>query len=133
MPVILFDGFCILCNRAVDFIIRHDRDAHFRFAPLQSKAGRDLLGTQAKSIPDSIVLVSESRIDFRSTAFLKICRKLDAPWSFLSAFLIVPRFIRDPVYDLIARNRYSWFGKRNSCRLPEPGISDRFLKENGNG
>lgn len=125
----LFDGLCNLCSGAVDFIIDRDPRAELRFAALQSDAARPLLarcGLPAEH-PGSIVLVEDGRCYRRSTAALRIARRLTFPWPLLYALLLVPRPLRDAVYDWVARNRYGWFGKRDRCRTPTPDLRSRFL------
>lgn len=124
--VILFDGVCNLCNGAVTFIIDRDPEGHFAFAPLQSEVALELLGKQAESL-ESIVLVENGVRYTESTAALRIARNLRGPWPLLYSFIVVPRALRDRVYRLVARNRYRWFGKRDSCRLPTPELRQRFL------
>jgi len=128
-PIVLFDGVCNLCNRSVMFIIRHDPDAVFRFAALQSDAGRMILA-QAK--PDqekmsSIVLVQGEKVFTHSTAALTIAKQLKGPVKLAYACIIIPRFIRDAVYNWIARNRYRWFGKKDQCMVPGPDLLKRFI------
>jgi predicted DCC family thiol-disulfide oxidoreductase YuxK len=130
-PVVIFDGVCNLCNRAVQFILDHDRRGRLLLTAGQSEAGQALLrahGVEQRA-QDTIFLFDgqRQRIYDRSTAALRIARLLGFPWSLLSVFLVVPRLLRDPLYDLVARNRYRWFGRRESCRLPRPGEMDRFL------
>ncbi len=127
--VILFDGVCNLCNAAVNFVIERDPEARFRFAPLQSDAGRELLARSDSktAAPDSVVLIVGDRACVKSSAALRIAAHLAAPWPLLSAFRIVPRPMRDFVYDWIARNRYRWFGRRDACMLPTPALEERFL------
>jgi len=128
-PVILFDGVCNLCHGAVRFIIRRDRAARFRFASLQSDGHRAqfaVTGRVGEPI-DSILLVEAGRTYDRSTAALRIARRLDGAWPLLYAFIIVPRPLRDAVYAWIARNRYRWFGRLDTCPLPDPRLADRFL------
>jgi predicted DCC family thiol-disulfide oxidoreductase YuxK len=127
--VVLFDGVCNLCNRTVQFIIARDPAAHFRFAALESEAARRLLGeTQVgNTLPDSVVLIEDGRVYTRSTAALRIVRRLVFPWPLIYALMVVPRPLRDMVYDLIARHRYWWFGKRDACMVPTPEIRARFL------
>lgn len=128
-PVILFDGVCGLCNRWVDFVLRRDDEARFRFAALQSDAGRRAL-RRAGLPPDfaaSIVLVDADGVWMRSAAALRILRGLGAPYAWLYALVLVPRPVRDAVYRWIARNRYDWFGRRAECRLPSPAERERFL------
>lgn len=129
MAVVLFDGVCNLCNGSVRFIIERDPRARFQFAPLQSPAADRLIAAQADraSLPDSIVLVDEGRLYVRSAAALRIARGLRFPWPLAWVFILVPRPIRDWVYDLIARHRYAWFGKRDECMVPTPEVRGRFL------
>jgi predicted DCC family thiol-disulfide oxidoreductase YuxK len=128
-PVVLFDGVCNLCNGSVQFIIARDPSAHFRFAPLDSAAARSLIGESAPlgAVPDSIVLMDHRRMYTRSAAALRIARRLRFPWPLLYALIIVPRPLRDAIYDFIARNRYRWFGKRDTCMVPSPELRARFL------
>lgn len=127
--VILFDGACNLCNGWVDFVLRRDRDERFRFASLQSGAAAPFLVQYAgaDSLPDSVILVDEAGMHVRSTAVLRILRELGWPWSFAIAGILIPRPLRDGLYDIIARKRYQWFGRRDSCRLPTPEEKSRFL------
>lgn len=133
MPVVLFDGVCNLCNGSVRFVIERDPDKHFQFAPLQSATATTLIGGTADphAMPDSIVLVDDGRLYVRSTAALRIARRLRFPWPLLWVFMAVPRPLRDWVYDVIARHRYGWFGKRDTCMVPTKEIRDRFLEMNG--
>ncbi len=128
-PVLLFDGVCNLCNASVNFIIDRDRGGDFRFAALQSDAGRQLLETHrlADANIDSVVLVEGDRAYIESTAALRAARLLGFPWSLLAALLVVPRPIRDWGYKLIARNRYRLFGRSESCRMPTEELRARFL------
>jgi predicted DCC family thiol-disulfide oxidoreductase YuxK len=126
---VLFDGVCNLCNGAVRFIVRRDPAGRFRFAPLQSEAGRAALreaGAPAGEL-ESIVLIEAGHAHFRSAAALRIARGLRFPWPLLALGLAIPPFLRDPLYDFIARRRYRWFGRRESCELPSPALKDRFL------
>ncbi|ARA92450.1 MAG: thiol-disulfide oxidoreductase DCC family protein [Bacteroidetes bacterium] len=127
--VILFDGVCNLCNASVNFVIDHDPAGYFKMAALQSDEAAPLLehfGLQADYL-DSIVLIEGDRVYRHSDAALRVARRLDGAWPLLYAFIVVPRPIRDAVYDWIARNRYAWFGRRESCRIPTPDVMDRFL------
>jgi len=129
-PVVLFDGVCSFCNSSVNFIIDHDPSALFRFAPLQSETGKGFLlqsGLMDKKI-DSIVLIENGKAFTRSTAALRIARKLSFPFNLLALFQMIPPLVRDGVYDWIARNRYRWFGREKSCRIPTPEIRNRFLE-----
>ncbi len=127
-PLILFDGECSLCNGFVQFVIRRDPGARFRFAALGSEAARlalDAAGVR-DALPDSIVLVTPGRARTRSAAALAILRGLGRLWPLSSVFLVVPRPVRDWVYDWIARNRIRWFGRRQTCWVPTPELRARF-------
>lgn len=128
--VILFDGICHLCNGFVDFVIARDPAAHFRFASLQSAAARRVLSdvNAEHPLPDSFVLVEDGRLFMRSDAALRIARRLGVPWSLAYGLTVLPRPLRDWAYDIVARNRYHWFGKRETCRVPTPGLRRRFLE-----
>ena len=129
-PIILFDGLCHLCDGSVQFVIRQDRQGIFRFAPLQSRAGEVLLekfGLLHNPI-DSFVLVYKGRAFTQSSAALQVLNLLPWYWKWTQVFRIVPPFIRNAVYRLIARNRYRWFGKRQQCMIPSPEVKSRFLE-----
>jgi predicted DCC family thiol-disulfide oxidoreductase YuxK len=128
--VIVFDGVCNLCNGLVDFVIARDPDARFRFASLQSDAARRLLhGAQLEPpLRDSVVLIEHGHVFRRSEAALRIARRLGAPWSFAYPLVAVPRPVRDWIYEVVARNRYRWFGKRPTCRVPTADLRRRFLE-----
>ena len=128
-PVLLFDGICNLCNRAVAFIVRRDPAGKVRFAPLQSNAGRALL--QAHGLPEnhieSLVLIDEGRAWLAGDAALRVAGYLRAPWPGLRILRILPKPLRDAMYRWIARNRYRWFGQRVACMVPDASLKDRFL------
>jgi predicted DCC family thiol-disulfide oxidoreductase YuxK len=140
-PVVLFDGLCNLCNGSIQFVVDHERAPSLRFAPLQSDLAKELLesafgeaearrligGATGEGDPDSIVLVDGARGWTHSTAALHIARHLRAPWRWLAALILVPRPLRDLVYWWIGRNRYRWFGKSETCRVPTPELRARFL------
>lgn len=128
--VVLFDGVCNLCNGAVRFIIARDAGGVFKFAALDSDAARAVLGGRefARPLPDSIVLVDDGGVWTRSTAALRIARRLRFPWPALYALIAVPRPARDWVYDFVAARRYRWFGKRDVCWVPTPELDARFLR-----
>ena len=128
-PVILFDGVCNLCNGSVQYVIRHDRHAIFKFASLQSDSGQQLLHKYhlPQSNFNSFVLIEDDKAYTRSTAALKVAAKLSGIVKLLYGFIIVPAFIRDAVYNFIARNRYKWFGKKDTCMIPTPALKSRFL------
>src|SRR5437773_733528 len=121
-PVILFDGVCNLCNGFVHFVIARDPGARFQFAALQSDSARRLLARVdgLRQVPDSVVLVDRGRVYTRSSAALRIARGLPFPWSLARALLVVPRPLRDWVYDRVARHRYRWFGRKDTCIVPTP-------------
>ena len=127
--IILFDGVCNLCNGAVQFVIKHDPHAKFTFASLQSDTGKKLL--EAHNLPsnqlNSFVLIQEERTYTKSTAALKVVMQLTGLIKLLYGFIIVPVFIRNAVYQLIANNRYKWFGKKEACMIPSPSLKQRFL------
>jgi predicted DCC family thiol-disulfide oxidoreductase YuxK len=128
-PVILFDGVCNFCNKTINFIIGQDKNKVFRFAPLQSDTARSLLEKHElpKEKMDSFILIDKDKAYKSSTAGLKLFNKLPWYWKWTQIFWIVPRFLRDGVYNFIAKNRYKWFGKKEKCMVPTPELRDRFL------
>ena len=133
MALILFDGVCNLCNGFVQFVIEHDPAGRFRFAALQSVAGQAVLaahGLDANAVatePDSVLLEQDGQLYSHSDAVLRIARELGGPWRLLLAGYVLPRAWRDAAYRLVARNRYRWFGRQESCWLPTPELKARFL------
>jgi predicted DCC family thiol-disulfide oxidoreductase YuxK len=125
--VILFDGVCNLCNGVVQFVIARDPQARFKFASQQSEVGCEIMRQYNLPEMTSVVLIRDGQALLKSDAVLEIARLLPAPWSWAVAFKIVPRALRDFVYDLVARSRYSIFGKREVCWLPTPELRTRFL------
>lgn len=126
--ILLFDGVCNVCNGFVQFVIKRDPAGYFQFASLQSEEGKKLL--QQYGLPETletVVLIENNTAYTYSTAPLRTARKLKGFWKFGYVFLIVPRFIRDAVYRFIARNRYRWFGKKESCMMPSPDVQSRFI------
>jgi predicted DCC family thiol-disulfide oxidoreductase YuxK len=127
--IVLFDGVCNLCNGAVDFIVRHDTKQRFVFASLQSGAGQALL--RSYRLPtasyESMVLLKGGRLYQKSGAALQIAGALGGGWPLFKVFLLLPGPLRDAVYSYIARNRYRFFGKQESCRMPTPAERSRFL------
>jgi len=127
--IILFDGVCNLCNGAVQFIIKRDRNEKFLFASLQSGFGKDQLkksGLDPLSL-QSILVIEGDSVFQRSDAALKIASRLDGIWSYFVVLILVPKMIRDGVYNFIARNRYSIFGKQDSCMIPTSELKTRFI------
>ena len=127
--IILFDGVCNLCNGAVNFVIKRDPRNVFKFTPLQEKQGVLLLKKHAVDARklDSIVLIENGNVYIKSSAALRIARKMSNLWPLFFVLLIIPSFIRDGVYDFIAKNRYMWFGKKEQCMIPTPGLKEKFL------
>ncbi|MBN9398552.1 MAG: DUF393 domain-containing protein ['Candidatus Kapabacteria' thiocyanatum] len=130
LPVIVvFDGVCTLCNHSVDFLMRHDRTESLMFTSFQSEAGRTLLARHGiDHAPTTIYVVENDRIYTESTGILRLCRYLDWPWRAGTVLLVIPAFVRNIVYRIVARNRYRWFGERDTCRLPTPKERRRFLE-----
>lgn len=128
-PIILFDGVCNLCNGSVQFILKRDPEGQFRFASLQSPAGQDLLARFGidRSIVDSVVLLEEDGWHKESDAALRIAHRLGGVWKVLTVFRLIPRPLRDAAYRFIARHRYRWFGRTETCWLPTPDLRARFL------
>lgn len=127
--IILFDGVCNLCNGLVQFILRYDKKEIFRLGSLQSNSAREILTKYGldETQMSSVVLVSDGKVFLRSNAVLKIFGMLGYPWRVAKLFSIIPAQLRDSVYHLIARKRYSWFGKRDQCMVPLPKYSNRFI------
>ncbi|MCF1422052.1 thiol-disulfide oxidoreductase DCC family protein [Mangrovimonas futianensis] len=129
--LILFDGVCNLCDSSIQFIIKHDKHNTFLFTPLQSELSQSIIerfGIDTQKI-DSIILFRKNEgVFYKSTAALKIASKLKFPINILASFIILPKFIRDTVYDFIAKNRYNWFGKKESCMIPTPELKAKFIE-----
>ena len=127
--IVLFDGVCNFCNGSVNFMIEHDRAGYFKFAPLQSAIGEDLVAKHGidTAETDSVILIEDNNAYTHSTAALKIARHLDGIWSWAHAFIVIPRVLRDPFYKAFAKHRYRLFGKRDACMMPTPEIKARFL------
>lgn len=128
-PIILFDGVCNLCNRAVQFIIKHDKKNIFRFASLQSEAGRKLLSEYSLPLNElnSFILIENGKAYSRSTGALRVVKKLNGILPWLYSFIIIPKIFRDSIYNWVAKNRYQWFGKKEECMIPTPELKARFL------
>lgn len=127
--IILFDGVCNLCNSSVQFIINRDKKNIFRFASIQSEVGTNLLKLYNfdLSITDSIILIENGKAYSRSTAALRISKRLSGLYCLLYVFIIVPPFIRNAIYDLVAKNRYKWFGKKKECMVPTEEMRSKFI------
>ncbi len=128
-PVLLFDGVCNLCNASVQWILKRDKLGQFRFAALQSALGQTLLQERGLSGEnfDTVVLIAGNNTFLRSDAPLEIARRLGGFWRLFYVFKVLPRPLRDAIYNFIARNRYRWFGQKESCMLPDPAWKGRFL------
>ena len=127
-PIIFFDGVCGMCNRFVNVIQRADKSGVFRFAPLQGETSRRMLGP----LPDdptawSLIYIDECGKHELLDASIQIYRRLGGVWTLLSLARFAPRFLRDPAYRFVARNRYSWFGRSDTCRVPTAVEKARFL------
>jgi predicted DCC family thiol-disulfide oxidoreductase YuxK len=130
-PVILFDGVCNLCSNVVQFIIKHDPKRVFRFASLQSSMAKELL-KEYHLPPDELntfVLIENGKAYTHSTGALRIAKHLKGAWPLAYGFIIVPRFIRDAVYNFISKKRYNWFGKKEDCWIPKQEWTSLFLEE----
>lgn len=129
--LILFDGVCNLCNSSVLFVIKHDKEDKFLFAPLESEIGQQLIAefNIDTEKTDSILLYNpiKQSISYKSTAALRIAKQLGFPLNLMVLFIIIPAFMRNWVYDFIAKHRYKWFGKKASCMIPTPELKSKFL------
>ncbi len=127
--IVLFDGVCNLCNSSVQFIIKRDSKDQFRFAALQEEAGLALINKYSIDTlnVDSIILIEDGKVFVKSTAVLRIAKALKGTVSLLYFFMIVPNFIRNCVYEFIAKNRYKWYGKKDACMIPTPALKAKFL------
>jgi len=128
--IILFDGVCHLCNASVEFVIQHDKKDIFRFVALQSDLGTTIIkhiGIDSENI-DSIILYEPGvAYYYKSTAALEIAKDLSGFFHYASLFRIIPTFLRNPIYDYVAKNRYKWFGRQTLCMIPKPEMENRFL------
>lgn len=116
--ILLFDGVCNLCNGTVNFILKRDKKKQFAFVSLQSDEGRALVSEfNIAAETDSVILIHQNKAFTHSEAVLEICKLLPAPWKWVAVFSFIPKNLRDGIYRWIANNRYSWFGKRNTCRV----------------
>lgn len=129
-PVLYFDGVCNLCNGVVQFIIRHDKKQQFLFASLQSVSGQKILAEmpEAAQQAGSVILQYNNKYYTRSSAILQVCRLLGGWFMLLLAGYILPPFIRNTLYNFIARNRYRWFGQKEECMIPTPELKNRFIE-----
>lgn len=128
-PIILFDGVCNFCNYWVNFAIRHDKKKRLLFTPLQGETAKQLLPLHHinPNALSSVILIDNGKAYTQSSAALRICKHLNGGWKLFYGLMIMPKFIRDFLYNIIARNRYRWFGKKEACMIPSPEIRERFL------
>jgi predicted DCC family thiol-disulfide oxidoreductase YuxK len=129
MPIILFDGVCNFCNRSINIILDHDQDAHFQFAPSQSTAGKDILqqfGLEQNG-KSSVILIDNEKVYTKTDAVIQIATHLKGWPKLFRLIKFIPKPIRDFAYDLIAKNRYALFGKRETCTIPDESNRHRFL------
>jgi len=127
--LILFDGVCNLCSALVQFVIRHDPAAKFRFAAIQSPVGREIFQSHGLDAADlqTFVFIAEGKLFLRSDAAIEVVSRFGRAWRICKIFRFVPRAFRNAIYSLIARNRYRWFGRKEVCMVPTPEIKERFL------
>ena len=128
--LILFDGVCNLCNSSVQYVIKRDKNEQFLFTALQSDVGKEILEyykIDTKKVDSILLYTPEKGIDYKSTAALKVGFSLGFPENLMGIFLIIPAFMRNWVYDFIAKNRYKWYGKKESCMIPTVELKNRFL------
>lgn len=127
--IILFDGVCNLCNATVNFIIRNDPEQLFKFAPLQSAFGQEILKNSGLSILklETVILIENKELFIKSTAALKIAKDLKGFWKVFYVLMIIPKPVRDFFYDLVAKNRYTLFGRKKSCMIPDKETIMRFI------
>jgi predicted DCC family thiol-disulfide oxidoreductase YuxK len=126
-PIIFFDGVCGLCNTFVDFVLRHDKKQVFLFAQLKGETFAQLAKQIPQPVPDSVVLLENGNLYFKSEAALKILLRLGGLFRLAAIAYLTPKPVRSYLYDAVARNRYHWFGKKETCRLPSPDERARFL------
>jgi predicted DCC family thiol-disulfide oxidoreductase YuxK len=128
-PIIIFDGHCALCSGWVSFVLRHDRAGDFRLLPAQTALGEALYHHYGLDPEDyeTNILIADGRAFFKSESAIRMLERLGAPWSAARALLVMPAWLRDPLYDIVARNRLRWFGRRDVCLTSAPRYEDRFL------
>ena len=127
--IVFFDGLCNLCEASVQLIIKNDPKGHFHFSSLQSDFAKDFLGSKISTLldPKSIILWQNGKLFERSTAALKVAKKMSGFYPLLYILIIIPRFIRNFFYDAVAKNRYDWFGKKDACMIPTAELRERFI------
>lgn len=126
--IVFFDGYCVLCNGFVDFLLQADSNKKLKFASLQGQTAKKLLApSYLQSVDTVIFLNNDYRVLTKSAAIIDIVKTLGGLWKSIIVFSVIPSYILDKIYDILARNRFSWFGRRNSCRLPADDEKDRIL------
>ena len=128
-PIVLFDGYCNFCDATVQFMMKRDKHGHIRYAPLQSDFARELLKRLGQEQNDlsTAVLIENGELFTKTDVGIRATKYFRFPWPMAQILLIFPKFLRDPFYDLIARNRYKWWGKKSVCKIPSPEERSRFL------
>lgn len=129
--IVFFDGVCILCNRTVDFLMKRDRKKNLKFASLQSEIAREIIPPELFDGKDlnTVILLDSGRFYTRSAAILRVLGLLPFPYNMPVVFIIIPGFLRDWIYHIISVKRYEWFGKRESCRMPDQETADRIIEK----
>jgi predicted DCC family thiol-disulfide oxidoreductase YuxK len=127
--IILFDGVCNFCNSSVNFVLKRDKNSVFKFAPIQSDFAQNLLSDAEVTFNhlDSFILVDNGKLYTKTTGALRVCKSLSGLWPLLYGFIIVPAFLRDPLYNLLAKYRYQWFGKADNCMIPTAEVKAKFI------
>jgi predicted DCC family thiol-disulfide oxidoreductase YuxK len=123
-PLVLYDGICHLCNSSVQFLLKRDKQKIFRFAPLQEEEVQKQVGNKEIT---TVILLYKSKIYTHSDAAIQTLSLLNFPFTLFKILLVIPKFIRDPIYKWVAKNRYSWFGKSDQCILPDSDQREQFL------
>ncbi|MFN7691459.1 MAG: thiol-disulfide oxidoreductase DCC family protein [Bacteroidota bacterium] len=129
--ILLFDGVCNLCNNTVLFVIKRDRKKQIRFGAIQSQEGKKLLqkfGIDQQYL-GSLIFIDEGKVYLKSSGALRLSKYLSGLWPLLYALMVIPAFIRNPIYDFVAANRYKWFGKKEVCMIPTPELKSLFLND----
>jgi predicted DCC family thiol-disulfide oxidoreductase YuxK len=129
-PLALFDGICNFCNYWVKFAVKKDKRGKLRYTPLQGETAKKILTQFGLNISNlnTVVFIDNGKVYTQSSAALRICKHLDGGWKLFYGLIIIPKLIRDFFYNIIARNRYKWFGKKENCMVPPPGWKERFLE-----
>ncbi len=129
--ILLFDGVCNLCNASVLFVIRRDKKKEIKYAAIQSKQGKMLLQQYhiEEAYLGSLIFIEDGKVYLKSTGALRLCKYLKGLWPVLYLFIFVPPFIRNAVYDFVAKNRYQWFRKKETCMVPTVELKSLFLDD----